>query len=92
MWPPGAGDQAGPDAGLVMSRCAIQTQALASPGTGTFYHESVTATSQAWLGEEKIWADWELDFVSKVLVLLWDDRVFVDELEWTKSIEKYFSQ
>ena len=31
MWPPGAGDQAGPDAGLVMSRCAIQTRPRLSP-------------------------------------------------------------
>ena len=40
--------------GLVMSCCAIQTQALTSPGAGTFYHESVTTTSQAWPGGENM--------------------------------------
>ena len=83
--PPGAwcGDQWGPlMPGLVMSCCAIQTPAQAHQGLSII--ASVTG--------EKLCSGWE-DFVSKVLVLLWDDRVvFVDELEWTKSIEKYFSQ
>ena len=74
----------GPDAGTGYVTLCYSDTSQATPDTADFLSSPVSQGENLIVGEE--------DFVSKVLVLLWDDRVFVDELEWTKSIEKYFSQ